>query len=88
MIPFVRPPIVQLRPPVAHVAPPGDAATLYPVIADPPSDDGADQLSVTWPFPRVAVNPVGAPGVVAGVAEAGAEGGPVPTAFVAATVNE
>ena len=27
-------------------------------------------------------------GVVAGVAEAGAEGGPVPTAFVAATVNE
>jgi hypothetical protein len=49
---------------------------------------GAVKLTVTWPFPRVPVTPVGAPGVVAGVTEGEAAlGGLVPTAFVAVTVN-
>ena len=58
------------------------------MIADPPSDDGAVQLTPTCPLPRVAVNPVGAPGIVAGLARMDEEGGPLPTTFVATTVNE
>ena len=60
------------------------------MIVLPPSLDGADQARVTWPLPRVAVSPVGAPGTFAeatGVADAGADAGPVPTALVAVTVK-
>ena len=61
---------------------------VYPVSAVPPSEKGADQVSVTCPFPRTAETSVGAPGTVAGVAESGPEAAPVPTAFVAVTVKE
>jgi len=60
------------------------------VIGLPPFDAGALQLSATCPLPAVAVRPVGEPGTpggVAGVADAGVDAGPVPTAFVAVTVN-
>ena len=61
------------------------------MIGLPPSDDGAVQVSPTWPLPAVAVRPVGAPGAVAGatgVAVAGEEAGPGPIALAARTVNE
>jgi hypothetical protein len=59
------------------------------VIALPPSE-GATHDTTADPSPAVAVTFVGAPGAVApaGVTEFdAADAGPVPTAFVAATVN-
>ncbi len=59
----------------------------------PPVLAGATQVRPTWPLPGVATRPVGAPGAVGGgggatgVAVAGLEAGPVPTALVAVTVN-
>ena len=56
----------------------------------PPLLDGAVQLTVACPFPGVALTFVGTPGTVgaAGVtAVDGLDSGPVPTAFVALTVN-
>ena len=55
-----------------------------------PFDDGAVHESDTDPSPGVPVTFVGAPGGVGGVgvtALEGVEAGPVPTPFVAATVN-
>jgi hypothetical protein len=73
--------------PVA-VAPPGEAVTVYPVMAAPPVLDGAVKLTDTWPSPRTPLTLVGAPGTVAGVtAEDAALAGPVPTALVAVAVN-
>ena len=58
------------------------------MIAEPPLDAGAVNVTVACALPLVAVAPVGASGTVAGVtAFEGADGGPVPTAFVAVTVN-
>ena len=53
----------------------------------PPVEPGAVHASATWRSPRVAVRPVGAPGVVAGVAETGVDAAPVPITFVAVTVK-
>jgi len=47
------------------VAPPGDAVTVYPAMAEPPSEVGAVHDTVAWAFPGVAVTPVGADGGVA-----------------------
>ena len=61
------------------------------MIAAPPSSLGAVQVSATAPSPAWPETAVGAPGAVAparGVTAAlAAESAPVPTAFVAATVN-
>jgi hypothetical protein len=65
------------------------------VIAEPPVEAGAVQDTVTsgatpnaTPGTLVAVTPVGAPGVLAGVtALDGAEGALVPVMLVAVTVN-
>ena len=60
------------------------------MIALPPLEDGAVQLTVACPLPGVALTPVGAPGTVelAGVTLfEDADAGPVPTEFVAVTVN-
>ena len=54
----------------------------------PPSELGADHASATCVLPGVAAVSVGATGTVRGVALRALEAGPVPTAFVAATVNE
>ena len=57
-------------------------------MAEPPLLLGALNVTVASPFPRVAVPMVGASGVVAGVTLFEAdEADPVPTAFVAVTVN-
>jgi hypothetical protein len=62
---LVSPPTtIGLDAPLAF-APPGEAVTVYEVIGEPPSE-GAVKLTVAWPFPAVAVAPVGAPGAVAG----------------------
>jgi hypothetical protein len=60
------------------------------VIGLPPLLAGADQLTVADPLPPTADTPVGAPGATAAcgtTAFDAAEAGPVPTAFVAVTVN-
>jgi hypothetical protein len=60
----------------------------YPVMAEPPLDDGAVHESDTWEFPAVAVRPVGDPGTVAAlavVAEAVFDGELVPTELMADT---
>jgi hypothetical protein len=87
-VPFVRPVIVQpLVDPLTEQLPAGLPATAYLLIGLPPFEAGAVHASVTRPSPGVAVRPVGAPGTVAGVALAGADAGPVPTALVAVTVK-
>jgi hypothetical protein len=89
-MPFVRPVIVHDVPALLQLSelppPAGVAVAVYPVTAEPPFEAGAVHDTVAWPAPGVAVTPVGAPGTVRGVAEAGPEAGPVPTAFVAVTV--
>jgi hypothetical protein len=55
-----------------------------------PPLEGAVQVTVADPLPAVAVTPVGAAGTVGATgvtAFDGAEAEPVPTAFVAVTVN-
>ena len=58
------------------------------MMAEPPLVAGADQETVAWALPPVAVTLVGAPGTVDGVTELEAElADPVPTALVATTVK-
>lgn len=85
---MARPVTLQVVPMVLQVAPPGWAVTVYPVIGDPPSDPGGVQLRLACWLDVAADKPVGAPGVVRGVTPLeGIEGEPVPTPFVAVTVN-
>jgi hypothetical protein len=66
VVPLVSPValIGELAP--VNVAPPGDAVTRYPVIADPPLVAGALNETTENPFdPLVALTPVGAPGGLA-----------------------
>ena len=60
------------------------------VIVLPPFDDGVNQVTVAVELPVIAVTPVGADGATAfGVTVADAvDGKPVPSEFVAVTVNE
>jgi hypothetical protein len=64
---------------------------VYDVIALPPFEAGGVQDTVADASPAVAVTAVGAPGAVAGATGVtlfeASEAGPVPTAFVAVTVN-
>src|SRR5436853_342049 len=62
-------------------------------MALPPSDVGADQVSLTLPGrPGTALSPIGAPGTVgpaaAGVADTSVDGAPVPIALIALTVKK
>ena len=58
------------------------------MIADPPSEVGALQVSMTWVFPAVVVTAVGAPGTVRGVtAPDGEEANELPAVFIATTVK-
>lgn len=62
VVPLVRPAkVIGEAAPVA-VAPPGLAVTVYPVIALPPVDTGAVNVTVASAFPALAVPMVGAPG--------------------------
>ena len=69
----MSPVTVAVRLPLDHVAvwPPGLAVTVYPVIAEPPVDAGAFQVTVACAFPAVAETLVGA---VGGVGVAGSRG--------------
>ena len=70
------------------VTPPGEEVAVNDVMADPPLLAGGVKVTVACALPRVAVPIVGAPGTVEGVTLFdGAEAGPVPEAFVAATVK-
>jgi hypothetical protein len=80
-------------------APPGDAVAVYELIAAPPLSDGAVQLTVACPSATTAETFVGAPGgdgppppgdgagALGVTAVDGADALPVPTPFVAFTVN-
>ena len=58
------------------------------VIVRPPSFTGGVKVTTTSPFPLVAVPIIGASDTVTGVIELlEAEAEPIPTAFVAVTVN-
>ena len=61
------------------------------MIGEPPSELGAEKLTVACPFPAVAAAFPGAPGGEAGAAGVtafdGADGGPEPAAFAAVTVK-
>ena len=58
------------------------------MIAEPPFEAGAVQLTVAAVFAETAETPVGAPGIVIGVTEVEAkEGSELPVEFVAFTVN-
>lgn len=93
-VPLARPPTV-----IGEVNPltltlPGLLVTVYPVTDAPPSLAGAAKLTIAVPSPAVALTLTGAEGAVGGVeVEVGvtgslaAEAVPVPTAFVARTVN-
>jgi hypothetical protein len=63
-----------VAPVVCAVWPPGEAVTVYPVIADPPSVCGMVQEMTAWPLPLVADTPVGTPGEVIGVPKAASIG--------------
>jgi hypothetical protein len=64
------------------------SVTVYPLIAVPPVFDGAVQLTVADVLPLVTEPIAGAPGTPTGVTLAEAlENAPVPTTFMAATVN-
>ena len=87
---MVRLVTVAVSVPLVHVAvwPPGVAVTVYPVIAEPPVDAGAFQVTVACAFPAVAETLVGAPGTVAGVTALEADdAAPLPTLLVATTLK-
>jgi hypothetical protein len=86
---LVRPvTVADVAPAVVTVAPPGEAVTVYPVIAEPPLLAGAVHDTPAWALPAVPPTPVGAPGTVRGVTAAlAADAAEVPAALVAVTVN-
>lgn len=73
----------------APVNPPGEEVAVKLVIAAPPSEAGAANVTEACALPPVAVPMTGAPGIVAGVTVfEEAEGAPGPLVFTALTVNE
>jgi hypothetical protein len=88
-VPFERPvTVAAVGPVVATVLPPGVAVTVYPVIVEPPSLDGALQETIASVLRAVAATPEGVVGTVAGVTPALADdAGESPTPLVAVTVN-
>jgi len=88
-VPLARPETEQLVVVVVHEYEPGDDATVYPVIAEPPVLDGADHETVTEESPNAPDTAVGAPGTVAGTtASEAVEAEPLPALLVDFTVNE
>lgn len=71
-----------------HVLDPGDEVAVYEVIALPPLDPGAVQLTSEEVLPTDPLTPVGAPGTVRGVTDVDAsDAAEAPIAFVALAVN-
>lgn len=73
--------VVQVEPALS------ERSIRYPIIALPPSVDGAVQDSDAVVLPGVMANPVGADGAPAGVTTALAKDEPVPAALIAETRN-
>ena len=71
--------------PAEEVKPPGLDTAVYPVIENPPFEDGAVKETVACPFPATALTDVGALSAFAGVALAVALAAPWPTLFTADT---
>jgi hypothetical protein len=66
----------------------GEEVTVYPVIALPPFDAGALQLTTDDALAIVPETPVGAPGTVLGVTDVdAADAAEFPAALVATTLN-
>jgi anti-sigma factor ChrR (cupin superfamily) len=86
-VPLVSPVIVQGLDADVQVNPPGLVVAVYWVIVDPPVEAGAVHDTASWVLPGVRATPVGAPGIVDGVAVAPADAGPLPTVFAAVTVT-
>jgi hypothetical protein len=87
-VPFESPVIVSGEEPPVAVNPPVLDVTVYEVMAEPPLLPGALNVIVAWPFPAVALTPVGALGTFAGTIELLVpEGVLVPMPFVAVTVK-
>ena len=87
---FARPSTVEVRvaPSSTAVTPAGLEVTVYWVMALPPSEAGAVQLTVAWLSPATADTSVGGPGGPTGVITLDADDGAlVPTELVAVTVN-
>ena len=73
---------------VVQVNPPGEEVTVYPVIALPPLDPGAVQLTSDEALATVPETFVGGPGTELGVtADDGLELSELPTELVATTLN-
>ena len=72
-----------VAPTTTHVLASGDEVTVYLVIAEPPSDAGALQVSVAVAFPALVEVIVGGPAVADGVPTTDEETGPEPTPFIA-----
>lgn len=92
VVPFVKPVNVQERFRVfthaAGAVTAGDEITVYPVIALPPLDPGALQLTTEDALATVPLTPVGAPGGAAGMTlDEATDGREFPCEFVAITVN-
>jgi hypothetical protein len=86
--PLLSPDTVQLVDPTGtlQVAPPGEAVTVYPVIAEPPLSVGGVKETRALPLPSTAVTDVGDCGTVAGVAVTNAvDDSESPTPLVAMT---
>ena len=90
-MPLVKPlTTVDVAPEIVAVAAPGEAVTVYDVIAEPPLLAGATHDTVADVLPATAVTDVGAPGTVGALGVTGdeaADGAPVPTLFAAVTTN-
>ena len=88
---MVRPVTVHdvVAPLAPHVAPPGDAVTVYELIAAPPFETGAVHDTTDDAFAAdVADTPVGAPGTIDGTTAADAtDAALVPDTFVAVTLK-
>jgi hypothetical protein len=87
-VPLVKPDTVSGLDEPDAVNEPGLDVAVYDVIALPPLDEGAVNVTLVLALPAVAVPMVGAPGTVIAVIELDAlDAAPVPTAFVALTVK-
>src|SRR5512135_285631 len=70
VVPFFRPLtviVLGVAPNTMPVKPPGLEVAVYPIIALPPFEAGAEKVTVAEALPPTATTPVGAPGRVIGV---------------------
>ncbi len=86
-MPFVKPVTLQEVVAVVQVNPPGEEVTVYVVIALPPLDPGAVQLTTDDALATVPETPVGAPGTVLGVTFDDVPAVEFPAALIAITEN-